>query len=153
MESSAILPRVGIGSLRFGQTRTEVEALLGAPDSRDHSIPDREIWEYTSLDLDASFDGEADWRLVNLSVEHPRYTLLGRALIGLSITEFIKIAPSLGLGKPERDDDFPFDNPTYDFLHHEVRVCSFDGLVSTVSWSVVINARDEYVWPPRVVAA
>jgi hypothetical protein len=153
MESSVILPRVGIGSLRFGQTRDEVGELLGAPDSRDHSIPDREIWEYASLALDASFDSDADWRLVSLSVEHPRYTLRGRALIGLPISEFVKLVRSLGLGTPDRDDDSPFDNPTYEFPQHEVRVSSFDGLVSTISWSVVINARDEYVWPPHVVAA
>jgi hypothetical protein len=153
MESSAILPRFGMGSLRFGQTRTEVEALVGTPDVVEHGVPGREIWEYHSLDLNASFDIDAQWKLVHLSVEHPRYRLRGRTIIGIPVDHFAKIAVSLGLGAPQRDDDSPFGNPTYCFPQHELCVESFDGLISAISWSVVINDRDDYVWPPHVVAA
>ena len=149
----AILPRTGIGPIRFGQTRSQIRSLLGDPTTTDTvGVPGSETWEYEQLNLDVSFDDDANWRVTGLSAQHPRFTLRGVSLLGLPFHTVVQLVPQLKLGAYERDDQSPF-GPTLTFPSFEVTICFRDGIADFISWYVLINDRDEYVWPDLSVAA
>jgi hypothetical protein len=151
-EAVAILPRTGIGALRFGQNRSAVRELLGDPTGVDARTSGRETWEYDFLDLGVSFDDDADWRLVSLCIQNARFTLRGISLVGLPYEAIVRLAPRLKIGCYERSDDSPF-GPTLEFPDHEIAISFYDGAADFVTWCVPIDDRDEYIWPDlRVVA-
>ena len=146
-EAVAILPRTGIGAIRFGQSRSEIRDLLGDPGEVDASgVPGRETWEYEDLDLDVSFDDDADWRVTSLCAQHPRFTLRGTSVVGRPLEAVLRLVPMLKLGRCERDDDSPF-GPTLEFPEFDVTVVFRDGIADFIDWYVPIDDRDEYVWP------
>ena len=78
----------GLGNLKFGMTRKEVELMLGEPSFIDkYSNSDSEndlteLWQYDELLLSLNFDEEEDWRLIMISVNDEFYELEGKSLIG-----------------------------------------------------------------------
>ena len=65
----------GLGPVKFGMTRDQVEALLGAPDEVEENVDidedldeAAEAWHYDELEMSASFDMEDDWRLGMMAI-------------------------------------------------------------------------------------
>lgn len=142
-----IRPRVGLGELRFGQSQRLVRSEIGAPSDIDRSIPGHETWKYDIRSLEVSFDEDADWRLIDLAIDHPMYTLSGRTLVGLSVADVEHIAPDLGIGAVHRDDRSIQGDSIFEFPEHDVQILCLDGVAEVVRWSVHIDDDDQYRWP------
>src|SRR4051794_37191388 len=83
-----IRPGVGLGDLRFGMFREDVQRYLGEPeDIKEHPIgSDLDIaWYYWDLGVSAHFGRDDNFRLDTLDVERADAELLGHRLIGLPV--------------------------------------------------------------------
>src|SRR5680860_1281117 len=91
-----IKPGYGLGSLKFGMTREEVQSLLGKPsfiDKYSHTVSKKDLtesWQYDELLLSLSFDEDEDWKLIMISVNDDFYEFEGKSLIGLNQDELIE---------------------------------------------------------------
>jgi len=108
-----IKPGIGIGELKFGLTRAEVEKILGKPDevekmshSSFHDEP-TEAWHYDGLNLSLAFDEADDWRLVNISTTSDESEIQGKKLFGLTQLSLIRTLNSLGLDDLDIDSSEP----------------------------------------------
>ncbi len=85
-----IVPGTGLGDIKFGMTRKEVERLAGKPDETEH-LPglddnpkdDLEVWHYDEYEFSVIFDAEYDWRVVSISLSDPYFHLFGKSIIGM----------------------------------------------------------------------
>ena len=93
----------GLGPVKFGMTRDQVEALLGAPDEVEENVDidedldeAAEAWHYDELEMSASFDMEDDWRLGMMAISSEDATLNGKALIGLNRNQLLESLQDMG---------------------------------------------------------
>jgi hypothetical protein len=91
-----ILPFVGYGQIKFGQTLEQVKLLLGEPtestrEKHDDGTEDVSLL-YGELGVELSFMSEDDFRLGLISCYAPFYTLDGIAYTGMSEADFLKTA-------------------------------------------------------------
>jgi len=67
----------GIGAVRFGMTRAEVEKVIGKPDVEklDSEDPNELIWEYNDLKLRLTFYENENYRMVYIRGSHSDISL------------------------------------------------------------------------------
>ncbi len=118
-----IIPGKGLGTLRFGLSRDEVKAMLGAPtDTERYTLSDEdcdttEAWHYDELQLSLSFDEEYDWKLSSIAVSSEEYTLEGQSLIGRKKGDILQEFEKRQWGEPEEDEEVREDNPDNCLIH------------------------------------
>lgn len=121
-----IIPGVGLGELKFGLTKEQVESLMGAPDEVDF-IPgfDEEIneslesWHYNSHEFSVVFDADYDWRVVSIAISDPFFTLNGHNIIGMEKKEVIKLLQQLNIPVSNEEDISDEDNPDMQLIESE----------------------------------
>ena len=148
MHSEEILPGTGLGELKFGMSRDEVKALLGEPDETDFfEEPEEEedaseSWHYDELEISVSFDECDDWKLSTVAVSSARYTLFGKAVVGLSKVELVSMLAENGISDLEEEDWSEGEPEDLKLLTSEELQVNFwmeDGLVSEVQWGILFE--------------
>ncbi|HAM98156.1 MAG TPA: hypothetical protein DCQ26_06060 [Marinilabiliales bacterium] len=110
MKLEAIEIGVGIGPLRFGMTREEVNSLLGEADEVEYieaTTEDEEssiIWHYDELEVSLSFADEPDWMLVAIATSSEDVQLAGKKVIGSNKESVLKLVAEFGLGDADEED-------------------------------------------------
>lgn len=155
-EHVEILPGVGLGQLKFGMSREEVQAILGEPDHQEvtHYGEDAEdqsdAWEYHPLRLDLSFEEAEGWRLVILSVSSEDYTLKGSSLIGLDMDELMEELDLLGIKDLEIEDMSSEDHPNQKLISSEELAINFwlhEDILEEIQWGPQFMDEETIKWP------
>jgi hypothetical protein len=121
-----IIPGVGIDTLKFGMTKDEVRALMGAPEEIDN-IPDEddqmidslESWFYDELELTLVFDEDYDWRLVSIAISDAHYTLFGDPIVGKPLYEVLDILKKHKVEITDRVDASDAETPDMEIIESE----------------------------------
>jgi len=146
----------GLGDLKFGLERKEVELLLGAPNEKESfSFSEEEDdmtenWHYDALDLSLNFDESDDWRLGTISVTSGQYLIKGFSPIGLSKDELETKLKAQGVDDLEYDDWSPEENPIHELMASESLGINFwfdDDTLSEIQWSPLFLDEDTIIWP------
>lgn len=136
-----IFPKIGVDNIKLGMNQKEVQALMGAPASKE-SHEEEEIWEFeTGLEL--SFQAEDNYRLGSITVMADAALLDSKSIIGLSESELESFFPVFRL-----DEDFNTDGKSYYADELQIMAWVFDGEVFNI---VVFPEFDENtetpIWP------
>jgi hypothetical protein len=150
-----IKPGVGLGALRFGLSREQVQMQLGKPTEKEqYSLEDEEgelteAWHYDEFDLSLSFDEAHDWKLSSIAVSNDEYTLEGVSLIGRPQMEVLQEFQDRRWGTPEEDEEVSEGDPGNALYFVEESSLSLwfeDGSLTEIQWNPRI-LNDEAVWP------
>jgi hypothetical protein len=148
----------GLGSIKFGITRDELNKIIGEPDEVDsfsHSEDEDDVteaWHYDMLELSASFDQLEDWRLVTLSVSSPKYLFEGRSLIGTERKELIKVLQELGLNDLEFEDWSSAESPDHKLIASEEAGMNFwldGGTLTEIQWTPLYSEEQDCLLFPE----
>ena len=151
-----IKPGYGIGSLKFGLSRKEVEQILGKPnevEEHDYSESDSDItetWHYDDLELSLEFDKEVDWRLITFSVSSEFYEFEGNQVIGLSEDKLISLLQKLKIEEFEVENLSPIENPSQKLITVDDLGVNFwfdNEVLMEVQWCVLFKEDDTIDWP------
>ncbi len=91
LKDYVINPGIGIGQIKFGIVRDELQNLIGSPDnieSNNDIEDDVDItWEYQGGTLLFYFDEEDKYKLGGIELENPEVELFGAKIFDLTINE------------------------------------------------------------------
>ncbi|WP_462250114.1 hypothetical protein [Ekhidna sp.] len=155
-EQVEILPGIGLGKLKFGMTRDEVQKILGKPNHQEvtHYGEDEsdqsDAWEYHPLRLDLSFEEAEDWRLVIISVSSEDYTFKGSSLIGLDIDELMEELDLHGISDLEIEDMSSEDNPEQKLISSDLLGLNFwlhKDILEEIQWGPQFIDDETIKWP------
>lgn len=144
-------PGLGLGELRFGASRDEVEAYLGAPEEIDeYELGDSKTvaWYYRDRGISAHFEEDEEYRLGALQVDNPEVTLSGQRFIGVPEAEMVLFLGAMGAGEVTTDADPDYRSIAADDLWLTFYIEK--GCVISVQWGPLIDENDEFIWPKRV---
>lgn len=151
-----IKPGIGLGQLKFGMERDDVNSLLGEPtrvDTYAYSAEGNEMtedWFYDSLGLSVSFDQEEGWKLTTVSIEKEGYLLGDIDLIGKTESELLEILKAKGFDDLEDDllaDEFGEEQQLISSEEKCVNFWLVDKKVNEVQWSPLFIDEDTIKWP------
>lgn len=137
-----LLPKKGIGDLRFGMKREAVSQLLGQADRTYKDEDLNEIWLFNDLRLGLTFYEDEDFRFGYLVSTNPVVTLGDNALIGLSAADAIaSLQPKFKTWESNWEEGVchHFNEDNWLLLIEEF------GRVSRIELGASIE-RDEFVW-------
>ncbi len=147
----------GLGELKFGLERKQVELILGAPDeketfsySEEEEDDMTENWHYDDLELSLSFDEGDDWRLGTISITSSQYLLKGFAPIGLSKEDLETKLEALGIEDLEYEDWSPEESPAHELMASDSLGINFwfdEDKLSEVQWGPLWIDEETILWP------
>lgn len=154
-EMKDIKPGEGLGIIKFGMTRAQVQALLGEPDDMDaYADPDldyaSESWHYDELEVSLTFDEDVDWKLVTIAVSSPDYELHNKKLIGLSTEALLEAVKDLELGEYETEDWSSEEVPDHKLISFPGPQLNFwleDGELTEIQWGLLFSDEETVRWP------
>ncbi len=145
----------GIGALVFGQSRKEVEAILGKPSEveryylSEEDDDETEAWHYDNLFLSLSFDEEHNWKLSSVAVSSDFYIINGQSLIGKSKDEVFELFEKNQWGEPVEDPEVSQDAPGSSLYHVDYGSLSlwFEGEELTEIQLGPLLDNENIIWP------
>ncbi|MCG8702131.1 MAG: outer membrane protein assembly factor BamE [Bacteroidales bacterium] len=144
----------GLGLLKFGMTRKEVEELLGKPDETEqYNYADdinTEAWHYDEHEFSVSFDEEEDWRLITIAISSEDCEFRGKKLIGMSQDETIAQIKELNIKDFEIEDCSTDDYPNHELIAVDELCINFwfdEGMLSEIQWGPFYLDDDNVDWP------
>ena len=153
-ELQNIISGIGLGHIKFGISREQIEVLLGEPDEVEETDLGEEslseTWHYDELEVSMSFDQDEDWKLVAISVSSDFYEFEGLKLIGLTTTDFLAQLQEIGVEDVELEDSMTEDKVLFEHYYSEDKAMSFwleDGVVADVQWTIVFVDENTIDWP------
>ncbi|HJU38501.1 MAG TPA: hypothetical protein VJ724_02940 [Tahibacter sp.] len=143
-----ILPGIGLDTLQFGMTKSEVFERLGFP-SKSYLTEwgDREV-QYFTLKLVLRFEQQDDGRLGRIEVLDRNSTMLGISPWRMPRSELVALLTGAFGEESERDDYGGFESVT--FWDHSVELQYAFGELSRINVGLRYGDDDEPIWPVRV---
>ncbi|MCL1036615.1 hypothetical protein L2750_05545 [Shewanella submarina] len=96
-----IYPFIGLGEIRFGDTRCQTKSRFGLPDEVSNREGGdggaSEIWRYKNLGLELYFDPDSEFKLWSILTSSENVSFEGVNPIGLTDSELKKAFPNLKL--------------------------------------------------------
>jgi hypothetical protein len=136
----------GIGEIRFGMNRTEVEQLIGKADVEklDSEDPNELIWEFNDLKLRLTFYESENYRMVYIRGSHSNMRLNNQTFIDQKIDTVLSKVDS-GLDAWEVDDQDLFtayfnEKNWFNFNVEYQRITDFE-------MGVPLDSEENYLWP------
>lgn len=145
-----IIPFVGYGQIKFGQSIEQVKLLLGEPTDSTREKHDDGTEDITLLygeqGVELSFMSEDDFRLGLISCYSPNFTLDGIAYTGMSELDFLKTAKYDDINL---EDDFSeLKAKDYTIDSKGLSVWVQEGYVNSITLFPQYTADDEdIIWP------
>jgi len=138
--------RKGIGEVRFGMTREEVEKLIGKPDVEkiDSEDENESIWEFNDLKLRLTFYENEDFRLGYIRGSHSSMTLNNQKFIDK------KIDKVLGELNAELESWEVDDQDLFTAYFNEDNWLSFNAeyqRITDFEMGVPLSSQEDYIWP------
>ena len=153
MNTNKILPGIGFDKIRFGSTRDQISILLGDPDEavlNNDEDGETETWHYDDLDLSLLFDCEEDCRLTALSITSVDYSLNGKVLIDVRLTQLYHELDQMGYDDIDTEDISVDDESDMLMVSVDEVAVNFwieDDMVKEIQWAVLLNENQEICWP------
>jgi len=139
--SYEIIPKKGLGELKFGMNMEKIVASLGDPQEIDNFEGDEELnavlLHYWDLGFSAFFEGLTRQVLAGIETDHSDAVLFGEKVIGKSEAEVIDLMKRNGhldfdKETEEGDTRLSFEEDMVDFYLRE-------GKVAFVNWDVIVD--------------
>lgn len=155
-QHTIIHPGIGLGEIKFGMSREEVEQLLGKPDFHEITSYSDELdeksdsWEYHGLRLDLSFEEAEEWRLVIISVSSDDYILNNKQLVGSDMEELMAELTELDITDIEVEDLSTEENPDHILVSSEEHGINFwvsEDVVEEIQWGPFFVDDETIAWP------
>ena len=149
MDDFTIVPGYGVGELKFGLPREDVEKILGAPDEEalheDPEMGTTVTWNYWRKGISVYFEEEDDYRLGCMEVEGGELFIWDENVYGFSKEKVAELAAAHGFHEIEVDDDkhdecLSVDAAGLNFFFEEDEVIS-------VQAGVLLTDDEECCWP------
>ena len=140
---------MGIGPLRFGQSREDVEEILGVPDRIEEQQLEGDgsiAWHYADACLSVYFDEDADWRLVMFDVDHPEAVIGELSPIGRDEDEVLEVLDDMGEVVLE-DELEDLDRRVYDLVDTGVWFWFHQGRCDSMQVSALLDDDEAFIWP------
>jgi hypothetical protein len=147
----------GLGPVKFGMTRDQVEALLGAPDEVEENVDidedldeAAEAWHYDELEMSASFDMEDDWRLGMMAISSEDATLNGKALIGLNRNQLLESLQDMGFEDLVFEDWSDEEDEDRHLVQSDAAAINFwleEGVLTEIQWGPRYLDDETVDWP------
>ncbi len=142
---------IGVGAIRFGIERAQVEAILGKPDEIEHHEEEGTVsWHYDELDLSLAFDQEEGWKLVTMAVTDAKYTYEDKSVLGMSYANFKAFIKPLIFGEMIEEDYSTNETPNHLLIDVDELSMNFwfeGGALSEVQWSPLFDDEEMVIWP------
>ena len=147
---------IGLGDLRFGATRGEVQAYLGQPDKTESEGDPGKVqttWHYDSIKGYVSFDEDDNFRLGTMESASRSMELNGQCLIGQSKCEVLDALTGMSLGefREELNDLEKAEDKRDCLLYFDSQSLSLwfeDNILTEIQWGYLFNeSGDKVVWP------
>ncbi len=142
----------GLGKIKFGLTRKEVETLIGEPEEVETSEEDddfeHEAWNYWEEGYSLYFDKEDDYRLSCIETANREVQLWGERIFEMSPDQILQLFTDNDLTDPEEEEmeggetRISFDKEMIDLYFDE------DQLIA-VNFGVFIGDDLEVKWPEK----
>lgn len=147
----------GLGPVKFGMTRDQVEALLGAADEVEENVDidedldeAAEAWHYDELEMSASFDMEDDWRLGMMAISSEDATLNGKALIGLNRNQLLESLQDMGFEDLVFEDWSDEEDEDRHLVQSDASAINFwleEGILTEIQWGPRYLDDETVDWP------
>lgn len=148
----------GLGKIKFGMTKKEVQNLAGKPDEtellpglQEDPGDDLEVWHYDGNEFSLVFDAEYDWRLVSISVSDPFFHIFGKALVGMRREDALKFLADHNIETSSFEDVSDEDSSDLQKLESDesgLIVWFEDGTVTELQiFPDVDDDGETYIWP------
>ena len=139
---------IGLGGLRFGASREQVEAYLGVPEQISEDMMAGDItfaWYYWDKGITAHFEGRNDYRLGMLQVSNSEAMVSGKKFIGMPQKELLKLLATTDLGKFDIDADPDWPSVTAEDLG--LTFVLKKNKVESLQISTLMDENEEDIWP------
>ncbi len=136
----------GIGEVRFGMTRAEVEKVIGKPDVEklDSEDPNELIWEFNDLTLRLTFYENENHRMLYIRGPHANMSLNKHAFIDQKIEQVLSQLDSDLDGEEFEDQDlftaYFNEKNWFSFNVEYQRITDFE-------MGVPLDSEESYLWP------
>ncbi len=147
----------GLGPVKFGMTRDQVEALLGAPDEVEENVDidedldeAAEAWHYDELEMSASFDMEDDWKLGMMAISSEDALLNGKALIGLNRNQLLESLQDMGFEDLVFEDWSDEEDEDRHLVQSDASAINFwleEGILTEIQWGPRYLDDETVDWP------
>jgi len=148
-----IYPLVGVGGLKFGATKKEVEAYFGEPNAVE-TIPGDEdflgvdIWSYFEPGHSVYFEQEFDERFTNFETDDESAILFGKQIFSLKEDEVLALMKENGYSDYEIVDKDEFDEKRISFYDAQMDfLFDEEKTLLQINWAVGFTEEEEPVWP------
>ncbi len=141
INSYEIIPKVGLGDLKFGMDMEKVVSELGEPEEVDNFESEEEmnavLLHYWERGVSVFFEGLTRQVVAGIETDHPESRLFGEQVIDLTEEEVIDLM--------KRNGYLDFDKETEDGevrLSYEEEMIDFylkKGRVAFVNWDVIVD--------------
>ena len=150
-----INPGVGVGEVKFGMLKEQVQAILGKPSEteleKDFDTADAvETWDYEPYGIAFSFDEEEDWKLETITINSSFYELNNVGFVGKSIEEVQNLIEVMQLGEMEFEDYSTPEMPNYEMIDVDASNLFFwfnNEVCVEVQMGVQWSDDDQPIWP------
>ncbi len=158
-ELKEIKAGVGLGVLKFGMDRNQVQMILGAPEEKDtffykeEGNSEAESWYYDSIDLSLEFDAEEDWKLVTIEINSEAYTFHGSALVGQSKEALKAELKKHNIEDWEHEELFMEEAPTRELISSGQLGINFwfeENAITEIQWGPLFVDEETIKWPVTI---
>lgn len=137
---------IGLDEITFGLTKLKLKEILGEPD-KIWEIENVEvtIFQYNELMTTFIFSFWSDFLLDTIETSNPDVSLWGTVLLGKTRTEIKSLLSEHGFGECEYEEYDFFETEDYNDVGIEF---TYEyGIVSCISFEVLIDDDDNIMWP------
>ena len=148
----------GLGGIKFGLTREEVESLMGDPEEKEvYELNDdadykTESWHYDEYEIALSFVQFDEWRLVSITSSFEDSLLFGKEVVGMKKKQLVKLLESNSVA------DIQYENCSSDDADDLLLAFSInlgmnfwleEGLVTDVEFGIKYDDNEAPIWPNK----
>ncbi|MFP4467621.1 MAG: hypothetical protein ACLFN2_01525 [Bacteroidales bacterium] len=147
-----IKPLHGFGSLKFGATQKDVEAVLGPPQETETidvegEIHEVEVWSYYELGHAVYFEKELNNVVTNFETDNAEATMFGQKVFEMDQNGIIDLMKKNGFEDHEVEDDPELDERIVFFNDAHMQFVFDNGRLGLVSWAVAMDEEENIRWP------
>lgn len=160
--SHSLLPGRGIGKLVLGMTEEEVIHIMGIPDSieeeddaEDEAFSDLKdrYYNYDEMGISLSFDALEQYRLTDITIENPDFTLHNAIHPGISKKQCENIIASLNWEETEYNDLTSEELGSYEMIYYEkenIHLWFDSGVLESIDMGILWKNENEISWPENL---
>ncbi len=141
ISSYEIIPKKGLGDLKFGMDMEKVVSALGEPEEVDNFEGDEELnavlLHYQDKGVSVFFEGVTRQVVAGIETDYSDATLFGKKVIGMTEEQTIDLMTHNGI--PDFDKETEAGETRLSFEEIMVDFYLRDGKVAFVNWDVIVD--------------